>query len=370
MKTLIISAPIGSGHVKAGQAVGAALQSIDASNEVLYANVFTFFPAFIGNTILKSYLKILSLFPQAYGMAYGWGNNSRAALLGRQIISRLLAKQMLLYINTVRPDVIVATHATPAGLIAELLRQGKLQIPGIAVITDFVVHRLWVYPELTHYCVANETLREDLRAFGVPLEQSSACGIPVDMKFAANKSKASIALQCGLDPSLPIVMFMGGGDGLLPLDKLVIEIDKLNLSFQMLAVCGKNQSLFARLSCFTGMQHQLHVYDFIDNVAELMAASDLLITKPGGMTSAEALCCGLPLVLYRPIPGQEEANANRLLQLGCAVQANSLEALVETVSALLLDSAKRDELSQAAHRAAKANASYATAQIIRQLAIS
>lgn len=368
MKVLFISAPIGSGHIRAARAIGSALQEIDSSNQVEIANVFDFFPSWIGDSILKGYLRILSVFPRAYGIAYGWGNSSGIALYGRRLISRLLARQMLAYINSYEPDVVVCTHATPAGLVADLLRRGELKVPGVAVVTDFVLHRLWIYPEIHHYFVANEDLRQQLAREGIPLEHSCASGIPVDVAFTSLPSRQVATRRLGLDPDLPTVMIMGGGAGVLPMDSIIKTLDRLNISFQMMAVCGNNHTLYTALSGKQDRRHRLLVFGFIENIPALMAASTILVTKPGGMTTAEAICCGLPLLLYSPIPGQEEANAKSLLKDGTALQVNTLEQLANTVSSLLSQNDKLSHLQHNALAAAKPKASAVAADVIWRLA--
>ena len=139
--------------------MAAAVRRLEPGAETVVANVFDFFSPWLGRTILAAYLKILDVFPGLYGAAYGWGNSSRLALAGRKIISSFLAGRMRRYLDVQKPDAIVVTHATPAGLIAYLAAAGSLDIPTFAVVTDFVVHRLWVYPELDRYFVADEQLR-------------------------------------------------------------------------------------------------------------------------------------------------------------------------------------------------------------------
>lgn len=369
MKVIIISAPIGSGHVRAGQAVGAALQSIDPATNVVYANVFDFFPSFIGNSVLNAYLKILATFPQAYGMAYGWGNTSRLALIGRKIISRFLAKQMLTYIKSLEPDIVVCTHATPAGLVADLLRQGELTSPGVAIVTDFVVHRLWIYPEITHYCVANQELRQELIANGIPLQCSTASGIPVAAGFSLSNPIVKVK-ELGLGCDLPTIMIMGGGAGLLPMEDIIRALNSLEQRIQIVAICGSNKKMSNCLSeMANSIKHQLIVYGFVENIAELMAVSDLLVTKPGGLTSAEAMCCGLPLIIYRPIPGQEEENAKRLIKQGCALRANTPAALTAIVDMLLTERGRLAQMRQNSLTIARPDAAEAAARVIHRLAV-
>lgn len=359
---MIISAPVGSGHIKAGQAVGAALKAADPAIHVDYANVFHFFPAVVGRLILSLYLQVLAVFPRAYGAAYAWGNGSRLALAGRSLISRFLAKQMDSYIQSLQPDVIVCTHATPAGLAADLLRRGKVTAPVVAVVTDYVVHRLWIYPEITHYCVANEELRWELAAGGVGLEKSSASGIPVAAGFAAAKAK--------LTGQPPAVMIMGGGGGLLPMEEIVGALNTLEENILILAVCGSNRKLYRRLTALAASsRQQLRVYGFSEQIAELMTAADLLITKPGGLTCAEAMCCSLPLLFYRPLPGQEMGNAKRLIRQGSAVAAATAAELAALVATLLTEKEKMRKMSQISYKAAKPAAAAAAARVIRSLVV-
>jgi len=336
-KVLFISAPIGAGHVRAAQAAGAAVRRLAPGVATEFANVFDFFSPRLGRLILGGYLKVLDVFPQAYGAAYGWGNSSRAALAGRAAVSRFLAARMAGFLAASRPDVIVATHATPAGLLAHLAARGGLRAPTVAVVTDFVVHRLWVYPEMGTYCVASEAMREFLAANGVERERSFVTGIPVDARFAVPADGAAAKAALGLRVDVPVVLIMGGGAGVMPMAAIVAALDGLEMPLQLIAVAGRNASLREQLATLAGgLRHcTLMPLGFADNVDELMAAADLLISKPGGMTAAEALARGLPLVIFRPIPGQEEANTGFLTAGGAARRVETTDALAATVRALL-----------------------------------
>lgn len=336
-KVLFISAPVGAGHVRAAHAVGAALTRLAPAIRAEYANVFDFFSPWLGRTILGVYLKILDIFPQAYGAAYSWGNTSRLARFGQGIISGYLAGRMAQYLAASRPDAIVVTHATPGGLVAYLARQGRLGAPAVAVVTDFVVHRLWVNPELDEYVVAHGALRDYLADNGVPHERSVALGIPVDDKFTAPLTREEAAARLGLAAGRPTVLVMGGGAGVMPMAEIVAALDDLALPLNIVTVAGKNAALQERLAALTGrLRHAaLTSLGFVDNVHELMAAADLLVSKPGGMTAAEALARGLPMLIYRPIPGQEEANTRFLTAHGAARRLESAAELAAAVAGLL-----------------------------------
>lgn len=352
-KVLFISAPVGAGHVRAARATGAALVRLAPDVAAEFANVFDFFSPRLGRAILGVYLKILDVFPQAYGMAYGWGNSSRLALAGRALVSRYLAGRMEQYIAALGPDAVVVTHATPAGLVAHLAASGRLRLPTAAVVTDYVVHRLWVYPELDRYFVASEALRDYLADRGVAKASSRALGIPLAEGFAAPADKASAVEKLGLAAGRPTVLIMGGGAGVLPMGEIVAALDSLGLPLQLIAVAGRNAALERKLvTQAAALKHAvLRPLGFVDNVHELMAAADLLISKPGGLTAAEALACGLPMVIYRPIPGQEEANTRFLTASGAAVRVGVVAELTVRTAELLAD---RDGRLAAMAAAAKA----------------
>ncbi|MDD4601965.1 Processive diacylglycerol beta-glucosyltransferase [bioreactor metagenome] len=344
-RVLFVTAPIGSGHMRAAQAIMKELERLQPGVQTKMANIFDFISPMLGNTIYKGYLKVLKYFPQAYGMAYGWGNTNKLALAGREIISRYMSDHMESFLMKYSPAAVVCTHATPAGMVAQLAKRGKLTIPSIAAVTDFTVHRLWVYPELDYYFVADNAMRDDLAKWGVPYNKSSAVGIPVDPAFLSQSPKEEILSKLGLNNHFKTVLIMGGGAGVLPMDKIVKACDQVDASFQIIVVAGNNQEMFIKLEksqmCY---RHPIKIVGFVNNVHELMAASDLLISKPGGMTTAEATSQGLPMLIFRPIPGQEEANTCYLKRKQAAIKVDSPSDVQKTLRRLLVE--HPDELTR------------------------
>lgn len=337
-KVLFISAPVGAGHIRAAQAIMSALSKGCTHTETKMANVFDFFNPSIGKIILNTYLKILKIFPKLYGMAYSWGNESYLALVGRQIVSAYLAKHMEKYIVEYKPAVIVCTHATPAGLIAHLIRKNKLTIPVVAVVTDFIVHRLWIYPEMKHYIVAHPAMRDMLIQFGIEGDCIQVMGIPVDEKFSKIPDRQTILNNLQFNESNKTILIMGGGAGMLPMTEIVAACEKIDTALQIIVVTGNNESIYKELTSLQPkLRNHVQILKYVDNVNELMAVSDLIISKPGGMTSAEALCQGLPMIIYRPIPGQEEANTNYLVTCGAALRADSLVEIQTIIKRLLVE---------------------------------
>lgn len=337
-KILFISAPVGAGHIKAAQAVRSALGKEYNYIETKMANVFDFFNPYIGKSILKVYLKILQLFPALYGMAYSWGNESYFALLGRKIISGYLANHMEKYIIEYNPTAIVCTHATPTGLVAHLIKKNKLNIPVIAVVTDFVVHRLWIYPEIKNYVVANKAMGDFLTLHGIEQNSIRVMGIPVDEKFSQIPDKQQIIKELGLDSQRKTMLVMGGGAGMLPMDEIILCCEDIDADLQIIAVAGHNKSIYHKLLTLQPkLRHRVLILEYVDNISDLMAISDLIISKPGGMTTAETLCRGLPMLIYRPIPGQEEGNTRYLINCQAAVRADSLKEIQELIRKLFIE---------------------------------
>lgn len=324
-RILFISAPVGAGHIRAAKAISVALCKNNHEIETKIANVFDFFNPTIGQMILKIYLKILEIFPRLYGMAYSWGNESSFALAGRKVISGYLAKKMEKYIIDYNPALIVCTHATPAGLVAHLIRKNKLMIPVVAVVTDFVVHRLWIYPEIEHYTVANDNMRDFLIKHGITSSGIEVVGIPVDEKFSISTDKLQILNELQFDSNSKTVLIIGGGTGILPMDDIVVCCENIDIPLQIIVVTGNNKNMYNKLLTLQPtLRNKVRILRYVDNVNELMSVADLIISKPGGMTVSEALCRGVPMLIYRPIPGQEEANTNYLLTCQAALRADSL----------------------------------------------
>lgn len=368
-KVLFLSAPVGAGHVRAAQAAGAALRRQAPAVATEFANVFDFFSPRLGRLILGGYLRVLDVFPQAYGAAYGWGNSSRLALAGRAAVNGFLAGRMAGFLAASRPDAIVATHATPAGLVAHLAAGGGIKVPTVGVVTDFAVHRLWVYPELGRYCVAGEALRDYLAAAGVPRERSVATGIPVDAGFAAPVGREAARAALGLRADAPVVLLMGGGAGVMPMGEIVAALEGLALPLQVVAVAGRNAALLRRLEGLAGgLRHcTLTPLGFAGNVDALMAAADLLVSKPGGLTAAEALASGLPMVIFRPIPGVEEANTAFLTACGAARRVETAAELAAAVRVLLTAPAELAARRAAAREAGRPEAAEAVARLVLDL---
>ena len=339
---LLLSAPIGSGHRLAAEALREAL-SEQADVEVVHGNVFDFFPHFLGSTFLRTYLWILGCCPWLYELAYKWGNQQSGSLWLRSLINRSLALLGSSYLQRVRPDAVIATHATPAGIMCYYKEKHPEIFLG-AVVTDFTVHKWWLCNGVDAYFVADARLKEKItvptqvQAFGIPLRQ--------DFRRFDSFDYAACRKQYGWTSEERVCLVMGGGEGLLPMEEILLALQKKSIAgLRLVAITGNNdkleQELRERFAVAAGAAEQnvafsatpIEIYGFRQDVPQLLAGADMIITKAGGLTCAEVLATGLELFIYKPLPGQERGNAAFLEQYYQAKVCDGLEQLVHAVVA-------------------------------------
>ena len=334
---LLLSAPIGSGHRLAAEALKQVLIK-HPEVEVIHGNVFDFFPHFLGSTFLRCYLWILGRCPWLYELAYRWGNSQGGSLWMRGLINRSLAWLGGSYLRSVQPDAVLATHATPAGIMCYYKEKHPEVFLG-AVVTDFTVHKWWLCEGVDTYFVADARLKEKIT---VPA-QVEAYGIPVRQELQGNNYCACRA-SYGWKQEERVCLIMGGGEGLLPMEEMLAALTAAHIQgLRLVAITGHNEKLAHRLRQRFAEQiskaslaaNPLEVYGFRQDVPQMLAGADMIITKAGGLTCAEVLASGLELVLYKPLPGQEQGNASFLQAHYAAKVCQSLDDLVGAVGRMV-----------------------------------
>jgi processive 1,2-diacylglycerol beta-glucosyltransferase len=251
------------------------------------------------------------------------------------------------YVKQFRPDVVLCTHYFPLETLNHLRRKrGGPRPMAVSVVTDFEAHALWMDECVDLYCVATEGTKARLVARGAAAENVVPTGIPIAAKFLSKPDAKAVRKNYGLRDDQPVLLVLGGGFGMGPVAAILNELDKVPGQFQTLVVAGRNEKLRRELATHN-RQHPTHVLGFATNMHELMAVADLIITKPGGLTSSEALAMGRPLFILNPIPGQEAANSDFLLEHGAAAKVNRVEDLPFLI-AQLLGSKKLGEMARAA----------------------
>ncbi|MDD5772860.1 MAG: glycosyltransferase [bacterium] len=359
---------IGSGHQQATKAIEKHLKTLDKEIVTLCVNSFSFSGFIVTNIVSFIYLYTIKLTPEFWGYLYdniwikkkidifhsmiNWGNSIRFYFL----------------IKKFKPSVIVCTQAIPCGIVASLKKRGKIDIPLVAVMTDFVAHIYWIYKEVDIYFVATEDMKVKLIEHGINESRIIISGIPIDHDFNNLNNKQEVLKKEKLSDKIKIILLMGGSRGIGKLEEIVSELHKIDVPYQIIAVAGNNKKLRKRLDLIkVNSGNHLKVYGYVEHLNEIMDISDLIITKPGGLTSSEALVKGLPMVIVNPIPGQEESNSRFLVKNGAAVRVDDINELGGTVKMLFNDPEKLQKMKQAALKLAKPMATRDIGNIIFEL---
>lgn len=334
-----------SGHHQASLAIERALHQLLPECCTLNVNALQYMNPILERIIKRSYFGLIRTRPEVWGYLYDNPKVLKSIQRLRHVIHHFNSPKFHSLIEEFHPDVIVCTQAFPCGVVADLKKSQKITVPLVGVMTDYFPHSYWIYEDVDFYMVASERAKRKLFQNGIPQKKIFPFGIPVDPKFAVNGKKDNIFLHYGLEMHLPLFLLMGGSQGLGPLWRVVAALDRSDLSLQMVVLCGHNKRLYRRL-----LRRQKYfrkktlLFRFIDEVEAWMEASTLLITKPGGITTAEALAKRLPLVILDPIGGQETANANFLVEEGIAIMARDEQEVLLLTRELLLHPVKLQEM--------------------------
>ena len=351
-RILFLSVSAGAGHRRAADALEATAARRDPGTETRHLDAMAYVTAAFRRLYTEGYLELLGRAPGLWRYLYDLSNRTPPDSPGqrlRRAMERLSARRLLAEIDAWQPDVIVCTHFLPAELLFHQQRQGRLDCPVWVQVTDFDVHRLWAVPEMAGYCVASDEAAGRLAALGMDPARIHVTGIPVMPAFAVPPERAEAAAALGLDPTRTTVLLMGGGEGLGALDAVTERLLADSPELQLIALAGRNADLHARLQALTPTHGaRLSVQGFTDRVERLMAAADLVITKPGGLTTAECLAMGRPMIVNAPIPGQEERNADLLLEAGAALKAVDALTLAYRVRLLMNDPARLARMGEQA----------------------
>ena len=359
-KVLILSASAGAGHVRAAEALERAFRANGAADEVRHVDALTYTNKVFRTLYSKAYVEMVNRAPEVLGWLYDSLDSPWEKERRRLAWDKLNTRPFVRMLEREQPDLIVCTHFTPAEMVSWMKAKRRLACPQAIVVTDFDVHAMWLCHHYEHYCVALEETREHLVRLGIPAEKVSTTGIPIDPKFAAPADKAAARRTLGLDPDKTVILLSAGGFGVGPVEHIVTTLFGLEHPAQIVAVCGRNAELKARLDALAvdprAPRGMLLPIGYTTAMDEYMTAADVLVGKPGGLTTSEALAKGLLFVVVNPIPGQEERNSDHLLEEGAAIRCNNLPVLAYKIDRLLDDPPRVARMRQAVARLAKPHA--------------
>ncbi len=334
-RILILSAPYGAGHLRAAEALAGALAGEGARVEVLDHFVRFLPPAFV-RASLTMFWGILRCAPGLWGLAYEFSARIGPRSPAMAGMDRIGATGLLRHLERERPDAVVHLHPTPAGAMAWLRARGVTAVPHGIVFTDFAAHPQWIHAGLERYFVPTEAVRAGVVAHGISPGRVVTSGLPVDPAFMIPPERLALRAALGVPAGLPVVLVTGGMRGLLRgVAEACEALASLDRPFIAIAVCGDHRRLAARLRRRHDGDGRFRILDRVPDMARVMGAADLVVSKAGAMTCAEALALGRPLLLYRSLPGQERANEDCLVAAGAALRARNGRELRRRLDALL-----------------------------------
>ena len=368
MRIFIATVTAGAGHLQAAAALEEAWRAGHPGDTVERVDVLDFVPRLYKKLYAEGYVQVIERAPELYALMFKQTDSPslmRKLARVRRTLARRTNSKFIRHLKQFRPDVVLCPHFLPLEIMGGVkARTPEFNPLTVCIVTDFEAHALWMEPVVDLYCVAAEETKARLVARGAKPEDVVVTGIPIAARFSAKQDVAAIRKQYGLRDDLPTLLVLSGGFGMGPVGEILAELDKLDRPFQTLVVAGRNEELRRELAC-QDRRHPTHLLGFVRNIQELMAVAELIISKPGGLTTSEALAMGRPLFILNPIPGQEAANSDFLLEHGAAAKANRVEDLPFRLEQLL-GTKKLEELAHAARALGRPQAASDICRAVRR----
>lgn len=342
-RVLFLSVSAGSGHVRAAEALRSCVSLTTQNVTAIHHDVMQFVPWYMRLIYVDLYIFLIRSAPGLWGYIYRLTNNIQANSLFNRLRRWLERQSCRHFINSILacdPHIIVCTHFLPAEILSHLIASGRVKCPVWVQVTDFDLHRIWIQKHMAGYFVANEEIAALMHQEGMTMDTVHVTGIPIMPAFSMPLERASCAQTWHIDPNVTTLLLMGGGAGIGQLNDLAKQLlelqTDLQIDFQIIVIAGNNQSLLSELQTLaTQYEGRLKPVGYTQQVERLMACSDLVITKSGGLTVSECLAMGLPMIVISSLPGQEERNANYVLEHGAALKALDFDALTYRIRHLL-----------------------------------
>jgi processive 1,2-diacylglycerol beta-glucosyltransferase len=338
IKIAVLSVSAGAGHVRAAQALCAQAALTYPQWQMTHIDLMDIVPRTFRKLYAESYIKLVEKAPLLWAYLYQRSDKRTRASKSDRIrrgIEKLNTAKFDAEIEKLAPDAIICTHFLPAELLSRRIRKRRPTPPVWVQVTDFDVHGLWIHEHMHAYFVANDEVAARLRAKGIDAH-IHVTGIPIMPVFGSAPPRDVAVAELGLQPHKPIVLMMSGGAGVGGIEVLAERLAALPQDMQIIALAGRNEALLSKLKLIAKKYpDRLWPMGFTRTIERVMAAADFAITKPGGLTSSECLAMNLPMIVISPIPGQEERNADFLLESGAALKSVDAASLEYKVCRLL-----------------------------------
>ena len=350
-RILILSVSAGTGHLRAAAALQKVFEQMPEVEEVCSLDALKYTNRLFRDFYSKLYTQLVEKAPTFLGWWYKTSDEPWRTDRMRLMLDRLNTLPLINQITKFNPDITICTHFLPATLISHLIAENKLQAQLSIVVTDLDFHAMWLSRTFHRYFVALEETKIHLQRLGLPEDRITISGIPIDPVFGDSRTEepGRIRSELGLGPDLPVLLVSAGALSVSPAEAVLEALFELKQEAQVVLIAGKNKLLkqdLERLSAQAPPTLRVTVIGYTNEIHRWMAASTLLIGKPGGLTISEAMACGLPLVVISPIPGQEERNCDHLLEMGIAIKCNEYTTLAYKIGKLLEDPSRLAQMRQ------------------------
>lgn len=364
MRALILSVSTGGGHAKAAEAIKESIMKNEPQSEVLIIDTIKYISPFLDKLVVGTYLKSIRYYPSFFKFLYKHSDEDGRFTKPSTIGNDYLTNKLYPTIVDFEPDILIATHAFTAQILSILRKKFHWHKPSLVVMTDYASHAFWVHRNVDAYVVSNDDMIEELTLRGRSRDQIYPYGIPISEKFLNISEKATILSKYNLTNEKKIITIMGGSLGIGNIEEILSEILKIKKSYQIIVLTGKNEKLYDKLiDLHANCEHNLIPLEYCEEMNDILSITDLLITKPGGLTITESFITGTPLAIYSAIPGHEVQNADYLIRHGLAVDLGTGEQCGPMIESLLEDEVFLNSMKERS----KSNAKPLAAQHIFEL---
>lgn len=353
LRILILTASTGGGHKRAAAALEAKINSASPEIQVKVVDAMKSIGRIYDKTVCGGYHFMATKIPKFYGKCYKITDRKNLMYKAVMRSNTLMSNKLLESIDEFKPDLVLICHPFVTTMISKLKKEGKTDVKAISLITDYDAHRTYIVPNIDAYVLAEPQMAKKLtEEYGVDESLIYPLGIPIFDRFTQPFDKAKICEREGLNPELPTVLLMAGSFGVTGVLDFYKDLAQNAQGMQFIIITGKNIKLFAQLEELIeklGTAESTRLLYFVNNVEDYMHISDLIVTKPGGLTVTESLACTLPLAIYSAFPGQERDNATFLLKEKAAVMLNKKHGAQQIID-ILGDGEKLDEMKSQCRR--------------------
>jgi processive 1,2-diacylglycerol beta-glucosyltransferase len=358
-----------SGHHSATLAIEKAIKKLSPDTKVLNINAFNYTNPISEKIINRLYMGVIKKAPGIWDYLYDNPAVIKSLEKIKKAVHKLNSPKLKVLFDEFKPHVVACSQAFPCGMVADFKKYYNSRLPLVAMLTDYIPHSYWLYDNVDYYIAPSEEVAQRLINNGIAPDKIKPFGIPIDPKFKEEIKLTQLRQKFNLNPDKFTILIMGGGQGLGPIKKVVKSLETIPKEFQEIIVTGSNNKLYTCLKKkIKKYKKHILLFKYSNNINELMGISDLIITKPGGITTAEVLTKRLPMIIIHPIPGQEESNTVYLTKEQAAIRVDEPQDTGAAVENLLLHPEKLKHLSESAQRISKPSATLDIARLLLDLA--